>query len=97
MKGLVKFIKEAYQELQKVTWPTRQAVLRMTIGVIVISAAFALFIGVVDIGLTKGLEAMLTFIAQRQQPSQSSQSSPIQVKPGDIKVETNSTTPIKVK
>ncbi len=89
MKGIVKFIKEAIQELKKVTWPTRQTALKMTIGVIIISAAFALFIGAVDIGLTKGLETMLAFIAEhKQSATQTSTSSPLQVNPGDIQVET---------
>lgn len=88
MKTIVKFIKEALQELKKVTWPTRQAALKMTLGVIVISALFAIVIGIVDIGLTKGIEGLLTWIAQRQSSQQSGSNSPIQVNPGDIQVET---------
>lgn len=88
----ITFVKEAIQELKKVTWPTRTAVLRMTIGVMIISALFAVFIGIVDIGLTKGIESMLAWVGQLQQSQQQSdQTSPIQIQPGDIQVETNTT------
>jgi len=90
MKKITQFIKEAIQELRKVAWPTRQQVLRLTVGVILVSAAFALFIGLVDIGLTKGVEFLLTWVAGRSSTSQQSNStSPIQVQPGDVQVETN--------
>lgn len=89
MKNIIRFIQEAIKELQKVTWPTRMAVLRMTVGVLVLSAAFAIFIGLVDIGLTKGIEGLLTWVANRVQQTTSSQNSPIQIQPGDIQVETN--------
>lgn len=91
----ITFVKEAIQELKKVTWPTRMAVLRMTIGVMIISALFAIFIGIVDVGLSKGIESMLAWIGQLQQQSQQqqgNQTSPIQVQPGDIQVETNANT-----
>jgi len=88
MKTIIKFFKEAILELGKVTWPTRMNVLKMTIGVILISAAFAIFIGVVDIGLTKGMEGLLAWVANRAQPTTSSQNSPIQIQPGDIQVDT---------
>jgi len=89
----VTFVKEALQELRKVTWPTRMAVLKMTIGVMVVSALFALFIGIVDVGLSKGIESMLAWVGQFQQQSQqqSDQTSPIQIQPGDIQVETTPT------
>ncbi|KKW18752.1 MAG: preprotein translocase subunit SecE [Candidatus Sungbacteria bacterium GWC2_49_10] len=48
MERLVTFIKEARIELKKVTWPTRQATINSTISVIVVSAAVALFLGILD-------------------------------------------------
>lgn len=90
MKTIIKFVKEAILELRKVVWPTRKQVMRMTMGVLIVSAVFAIFIGLVDIGLTKGMASLLEFIAQHQTTSQ--QSSPIQVQPGDIQVDT---TPIQ--
>ena len=42
--GLVRFSQEAWSELQKVTWPERETVIRLTIIVIAISALIALYI-----------------------------------------------------
>ena len=94
MKKVIQFVKEAVRELQKVTWPTRTGVFRMTVGVILISAAFAIFIGLVDIGLTKGIEGLLTLVAEWRQTVQQNSTqtgSPIEVQPGNIQVETNTT------
>ena len=89
MKKIIQFVKEAIQELRKVVWPTRVRVLRLTVGVILISAAFALFIGLVDVGLTKGIEGLLAWVGQRQAaPSDNQATSPIQIQPGDIQVDT---------
>ena len=42
--GVVRFAQECWSELQKVTWPDRQTVIRLTVIVIVISAIVALYI-----------------------------------------------------
>ena len=42
--GLIRFAQECWSELQKVTWPERQTVIRLTIIVIVISAIVAAYI-----------------------------------------------------
>ena len=44
----VTFLKEARVELKKVSWPTRDATIRYTINVIVVSAALAVFLGSLD-------------------------------------------------
>ena len=50
----VRFVREAYNELRyKVTWPTFQEARNMTFVVIALSAAVALLLGIVDLGLTK--------------------------------------------
>lgn len=91
MKRIIRFIKESIQELGKVTWPTRSTVLRLTLGVMVVSVLFAIFIGLVDLGLTNGLRGLVTFIEQRKGTSQSTGSSPIQINPEDIQVNTQPT------
>jgi preprotein translocase subunit SecE len=89
MKKIVKFVKESLQELAKVTWPTRDTVLRLTVGVIVVSILFSLFIGVIDIGLTNGLRGLLGLLSKNSTSQQSSSTSqPIQINPEDIQVET---------
>ena len=42
--GLVRFAQECWSELQKVTWPDRQTVIRLTVLVILISAIVAAYI-----------------------------------------------------
>ncbi len=57
--GIVRFSQEAWQELSKVTWPTRETVIRFTVLVILISAGIAAYIFLVDnaftLAITKGL------------------------------------------
>jgi len=57
--GLLRFSQEAWQELSKVTWPTRATVIRFTVLVILISAAIAAYIFLVDnaftLTITKGI------------------------------------------
>lgn len=45
-------------ELKKVTWPTRQETIKLTGIVIAISLIIGLYIGIIDILLTKGLELL---------------------------------------
>jgi len=56
---MARFAQEAWQELSKVTWPTRETVIRFTVLVLVISAAIAGYIFIVDnaftLTITRGL------------------------------------------
>lgn len=45
---IVTFLKEARVELKKVRWPTREETIRYTAGVVVVSAALAIFLGALD-------------------------------------------------
>lgn len=56
MTNPIQFIKEARAELTKVVWPSRKETIRITIAVIVLSLAVAIFLGLVDYGLTKLFE-----------------------------------------
>ncbi len=49
----LQFVKEVIAELKKVTWPTREETIKLTIMVIVISAVVGAFIGGLDIALVK--------------------------------------------
>jgi len=44
----VEFSREAWAELRKVTWPSRETVLRLTLIVLVISALIAVYIFLFD-------------------------------------------------
>ncbi len=48
MNKIFSFIKESKEELQKVTWPTKQKTINYTITVVAVSLVVALFLGVLD-------------------------------------------------
>ena len=50
--GLLRFLRDIYDELRKVVWPTPQELYRYTLVVIVTVVIIAAFIGAVDAGLT---------------------------------------------
>jgi preprotein translocase subunit SecE len=50
---LRRFIDEAWSELKKVTWPTREQVRNLTVLVFVISAAVGVYITVFDLIFTE--------------------------------------------
>ncbi|PIS40989.1 MAG: preprotein translocase subunit SecE [Candidatus Kerfeldbacteria bacterium CG08_land_8_20_14_0_20_43_14] len=56
---LTNYFKESYEELKKVSWPTRKDTVRDTLVVIGVSLAVALFLGLLDIGLAFGLEKLI--------------------------------------
>lgn len=56
MTNPLKFIKEAKSELTKVIWPTRKETLKITIAVVILALAVAIYLGAVDYGLTKLFE-----------------------------------------
>jgi len=44
----LQFLKEVMAELKKVTWPTRQETLQLTVVVVIISIGVALYVGGLD-------------------------------------------------
>ena len=52
----VTFLRETYDELKKVVWPTRDEVIRLTLVVIAISIVVGLYIGGIDYIFTKVTE-----------------------------------------
>jgi preprotein translocase SecE subunit len=46
--GIVQFAQECWNELQKVTWPSRETVVRLTVIVLVISALISVYIFAFD-------------------------------------------------
>lgn len=53
MKRLIAFFGEAKAELKKVSWPTRKEIVDSTVVVIVSVVIMAVFIGAVDLILSK--------------------------------------------
>ena len=56
----VKFFVEVWEELGKVTWPTKNEAIKLTLTVIVVSAAIAILIGGLDFILTNFIAQILT-------------------------------------
>ncbi len=56
----VTFLKQVIDELKKVTWPTREETIRLTVSVIVITLIVSFFLFSVDFVLTKALDLLLS-------------------------------------
>lgn len=48
MEKITKFLREAYGELRRVSWPSREQTIQYTTLVVVISIGIALFLGLLD-------------------------------------------------
>lgn len=55
MEKAINFIKEAREELKKVSWPTREQTVKYTGLVIGVSLAVALFLGILDMFFSAGV------------------------------------------
>jgi preprotein translocase subunit SecE len=55
----ISFLGEVKAELMRVTWPTRQEVIKLTVIVLVVSTALALYIGGLDAILTKVTDILI--------------------------------------
>jgi preprotein translocase SecE subunit len=66
--SLVRFAQECWSELQKVTWPDRQTVIRLTVLVILISAIVAAYILASDQVFTYLVNGLLLHQALPTQP-----------------------------
>ena len=53
------FFKEAWQELKRVHWPTRKETYAATSVVIILVLLIALYLALVDFGLTRTIRALL--------------------------------------
>jgi len=58
-KKLVQYIKDSKSELKKVAWPTRKQTANHTLLVMGFSVAMAVFLGVIDFGLSKVIEIIV--------------------------------------
>ena len=58
MKKILQFFGEVKTELGKVSWSTREEVFGSTMVVIVLTAFMAVFIGVIDLLLSRGLSLL---------------------------------------
>lgn len=56
MKKVFSYFSEIKSELQLVTWPKRDDVIKLTVTVLLVSAIVGIYVGGLDFGLTKILE-----------------------------------------
>ena len=59
LTGMRRYFNESWSELTKVTWPTRETVIRLTLLVIAVSIAVGLYIAVLDRLFNSLLDAVL--------------------------------------
>ena len=60
LEQLKTYLEESRVEIKKVTWPTREEVRVTTLAVLILVALMSIFLGVVDLGLVKVVEAITT-------------------------------------
>jgi preprotein translocase subunit SecE len=50
---------DVFSELRRVTWPSRQETMRLTLMVIAVAAVIGAFLGLVDLGFTRIFETLI--------------------------------------
>ena len=60
IKELMVFFEESKVEIKKVVWPSRKETITTCVAVLVVSLVIALYLGVVDLALSKIVEAILS-------------------------------------
>jgi len=60
LRRLIEFLKEAWQELQKVYWPSRKETYAATLVVIVLVLIMAFYLALIDFALTRVVQAILS-------------------------------------
>lgn len=59
MNKIVNYFKGAKEELSKVIWPSRKTTINHSLMVIGVSVAVAIFLGIIDLGLSKVIESLI--------------------------------------
>ena len=57
--AMVNYLRNSWQELKKVVWPTRQETTRQTIVVIAVSITTAIFLGILDFAFQQIVERIV--------------------------------------
>ena len=55
----IEFVKESWQELKKVYWPSRKETYAATLVVIVVVLLISVFLAMVDLALTKAIQVII--------------------------------------
>tara|TARA_B100001245_G_scaffold6451_1_gene4578 strand:+ start:100 stop:288 length:189 start_codon:yes stop_codon:yes gene_type:complete len=60
IKRIRQFFKDVIAEFKRVQWPTREATIKSTSVVVCVSLAVALYLGIVDLGLSDIMQMIIT-------------------------------------
>jgi len=60
--ALAKYLRETRGEMRKVTWPTREDSQRLTLIVIAVTIAMAIFLGLLDFGFSRAVQALVNLL-----------------------------------
>ena len=59
LEGVKEYFREVYMEAKRVTWPSRKDAIKGTYVVLITVVVAAIFLGIVDVGLAKVIQALL--------------------------------------
>ncbi len=59
LQHAIQFVEESWQELKKVHWPSRKETYAATLVVIILVILISIYLAVVDLGLTKAIQAII--------------------------------------
>jgi preprotein translocase subunit SecE len=59
VRRLIQFFQESWQELRKVHWPSRKETYAATLVVIIVVVLVSVYLALVDLGLTKAIQAIV--------------------------------------
>jgi len=58
--NVFKFFSEVKEEMKKVVWPKKEETIRLTAVVIIFTLIVGIYVGLLDFGLAKGLEYIVS-------------------------------------
>ena len=59
LRHTIEFVKESWQELQKVHWPSRKETYAATALVIIVVVLVSIYLAIIDLGLTTVIQAII--------------------------------------
>ena len=59
IRRLIEFFQESWQELKKVHWPSSKETYAATLVVIIVVVLISVYLALVDLGLTKAIQAIV--------------------------------------
>ena len=58
----MRYFSDSFSELRKVTWPTKEQLVQLTIIVIIFSLIVALILGILDYGFSYGFNSLIDLL-----------------------------------